>query len=208
MIDEALERGLNQGRTVLKNLPHDCTVTIFEQQLFQEKASLILVQIYSMLGCCKVSSIIWFYVQIWKNMLRFATDSEIMSVTRPHTICWCCAHHCSIPVKNVIYSYLFITEKQSWGARSRLRGLPLPSHTQWNRPKQKILVVNRLEAADCEEWFSVCVSVCAHVCVSFLNEWRHESGNRTCVFLCAHARGQIIDSYFRNGDSLSLFVCI
>ncbi len=138
-----------------------------------------------------------------KNMLRFATGSEIMSVTRPHTIRWCCAHYCSIPMKNVIYSYLFITEKQRWGARSRLRGLPLPSHTQWSRPKQKILVVNRLEAADCEEWFCLCVFVC--VCV-LLNEWRHESGNRPCVFLCAHARGQIIDSYYRNGDSLTLFM--
>lgn len=94
------------------------------------------------------------------NILRFATVSEIMCVTRPHTICWCCAHHCSIPVKNVIYSYLFITEKLRWGAWSRLRGLPLPSGTQWNRPKQKILVVNRLEAADCEEWFSLCVCLC------------------------------------------------
>lgn len=55
MIDEALGRGLNRGRTVLKNLPDECTIEAFVLLAFLndsssgKKKTLILCQMYFML---------------------------------------------------------------------------------------------------------------------------------------------------------------
>lgn len=137
-------------------------------------------------------------------MLQFAPESEIMSLTRPHTMCRCCARRRSIRAKNAILSYLFIMEEHRRGAPSRLRGLapPPPAHThtaEQSEKKQKVVVVNRerrqLRVRD------------GFLFLYAVNEgMKVETGH---VFSrCSYARGQIIDSYYRDGDSWTLQVVI
>lgn len=72
-----------------------------------------------------------------------------LCVTKPHTNCY----KYSVAVKNVIYSYLFISEKPNGGNRSRLKSLSLLLHTKRNRPKQTFVVLNRLEFSEWENSF-------------------------------------------------------
>lgn len=65
-----------------------------------------------------------------ENMLRNYT-------TRPHMTRRCRSHRCSEPIKHLIFSYLFITETQSWGTRSRLKSFSPPFAHKEKRAKTK-----------------------------------------------------------------------
>ena len=78
---------------------------------------------------------LWFI--FGRRASSFATDSEIRNHfcdrtthTHTHTHTHRCALHCSIPMKNVIYSYLFITEKATLRCPVKVEGIPPPfTHT-------------------------------------------------------------------------------
>lgn len=110
----------------------------------------------------RVSPVISSYLDDVLPPLRLIQKSEIICVTGPHTHTHRCALHCSIPVKNVIYSYLFITEKATLRCPVKVEGIPPPfTHTHSRTGQNKrFRVVNRVEAAECEERLSVCVCVC------------------------------------------------
>lgn len=130
-----------------------CFFTVFEQQLLLKKTQKSISRYQFIFG---------------RRASSFATDSEIRNHLCDRTT-HRCALHCSIPVKNVIYSYLFITEKATLRCPVKVEGIPPPfTHTHSTTGQNKrFRVVNRVEAAECEERLSVCVCVCV---VLFLNE--------------------------------------
>lgn len=112
-----------------------------------------------------------------KNTLHFAPESEIMSVTRPHTMC-------RRRAANAILSYLFITSERLSGARQGWgdRALPHPFGASARPNGAKTKDCGRQQKGVAEGWGWIPAACAA--------KRRRQGGNEPCVsraFSCERA---------------------
>lgn len=126
MTDGALGRRCNRGRTVAEDLLDGWTFKSFMGFFYgfwttspteENTKEHLPLSVHIWTTCFLLCD--WF-----RNQKSFVWQDH----THTHTLC---ALHCSIPVKNVIYSYLFITEKATLRCPVKVEGIPPPfTHTQ------------------------------------------------------------------------------